>query len=223
MTTTALGGAVGASKTATGKNTIPTKTSSSTGNGAGSSAGSTSNPSSGQTSGGHSVPIGAIAGGAAGAIVLIILLLFAVCRYRRRRRYRGPGFGVAGPAGAGGYSSPPPDRFDYGKTELASTSMNPVHSPILRKPTPVIGEREQPVSPIEDRGLNELQSPSAPNRTETGTTNAAEMQGGARDPVEVQNLQRPTRSEMPDRNLEALEMSATSGPFELNGHQVWRD
>jgi hypothetical protein len=79
------------------------------------------------------------------------------------------------------------------------------------------------VSPIEGRGLNELQSPPAPNTAEaTGTTNAAEMQG-ARDPVEVQNFQRPTRSEMPDRNLEAMEMSATSGPFELHGHQEWRD
>jgi hypothetical protein len=71
--------------------------------------------------------------------------------------------------------------------------------------------------------VNELQSPPAPNRAEApGTTNAAEMQV-VRDPVEAQNVQRPARNEMPDRNLDAVEMSATSGPFELYDHQEWRE
>lgn len=46
---------------------------------------------------------------------------------------------------------------------------------------------------------------------------------GARDPVEVQNVERLQRSEMADRYSNPVEMSATSGPFELHGHQEWMD
>jgi hypothetical protein len=121
-------------------------------------------------------------------------------------------------------SSPPPeDNYGYGKAELASTSVKPVRNPIHRKAVPLGKEKEEVVSPIEDKGFNELQSPPAPNRAETpGTTDAAEMRG-VRDPVEVQNVEQQQRSEMADRNLDAVEMSATSGPFELHGHQEWRD
>ena len=123
----------------------------------------------------------------------------------------------------GGASSSPQNNYGYGKAELASTLGKPVKEPILRKAVPVVKEREKLVSPIEDKGLNELQSPPAPNRVEApGTTNAAEMQG-VRDPAEVQNVERQQRSEMADRNLEAMEMSATSGPFELHSHQDWRE
>lgn len=56
--------------------------------------------------------------------------------------------------------------------------------------------KEELASPIEDRDLNELQSSAAQNMAEAPErTNAAEMQG-VRDPVEVQNMQQPTRTEM---------------------------
>jgi hypothetical protein len=224
VTTKAAGGASATAKTSTTKNAFPTQTSGSGGSGTGSSTGSSSNPnvSTAENSGGSKVPIGAIAGGAAGAVVLIILILFAGWRYRRRHGSH-PMAPLPGETGGAPSSHPTQDNYDYGKAELASTSVKPVKSPILRKAVPIVKEKEEVVSPIEHTGLNELQSPPAPDRAEApGNTNAAEMQG-ARDPAEVQNVERQQRSEMGDRNLDPVEMSATSGPFELHGHHEWRD
>lgn len=185
--------------------------------GSGSGSSSNSNTLGSQSSGGSHVPIGAIAGGAVGAVILIVLILIGGWRYRRRY---GPRHPAPISAGTGGNSSPPQDTYDYGKAELASTSVKPVKSSILRKAVPV-KENEETVSPIEHTGVNELQSPPPPIRTEKlGTTNVAEMQG-VRDPVEVQNVEHQHRSEVADRNLDPVEMSATSGPFEL--HDEWRE
>ena len=157
-----------------------------------------------------------------GAVALIALILFVGWRYRRRHRPR-PLAPFPAEGGGTSFSPPPQDNYGYGKPELASTSVKPVKNPIHRKAVPVVKEKEEVVSPMEDKGLNELQSPPAPNRAEApGTTNSAEMQG-VWGPAEVHNVEQQQRSEMADRNLDAVEMSATSGPFELHSHQEWRD
>ncbi|KAE8442365.1 hypothetical protein EG329_003436 [Mollisiaceae sp. DMI_Dod_QoI] len=213
VTTPYGSGGGGSQATATGKysNGGASSTGSVNGNGGnGGSSTSVTNPLGSSSSG---VPVAAIAGAIAGAVVFICIMLFVGWRYRRGRMHPKP------PAPVMVESSGDDGRPDWSKAELPNTETTAISpkSSLLRKPVSGI---LSPVSPIDSpnpfsvpqRRPAEMSARPAPNRAEVpGGPNAQELQHNMR------------QHEVPGSNQFPVEMGASlSGPFEMDSGHHWQ-
>lgn len=217
----------GGTKTGSGKYTAPTP--SKTGS---SASGDTSSGKSAETK--SKTPIGAIVGGAIGGVAVIFGILLGIWLYRRNHKKNQAPPATALPPGT---DYPPPSYA--GKSELASTSINPVlgpTSPGQRKPVPVPSPvpSHASVYPITQEKPNEMETPPPPSRSEVSGINGAspyqnpqqqyqhntyEMQG--RDPNQHYEMQNTPRN--PHHEMDGMAPNMNSGPvYEMPGQHGWR-
>jgi hypothetical protein len=123
------------------------------------------------------IPMAAIIGGAAGAVIIVIFILVVGWRYRRRRVPKQP------PLPAPQYKANANNNNEFNKAELAGTSTytanNLSENPsVVRKPSPGISV-VSPVSPLDEKEGPSLEAQSAvlPGRTEMDAHNTAVARG----------------------------------------------
>jgi hypothetical protein len=181
------------------------------------------------------LPIGAIAGGAAGGVVIIIFMAFVGWHYRRRSHRSKPTELAAKEAG---------NNNDYWKAELPNTEVaSGPQSSLLGKPVASVSVTQSPVSPLDEEKAKAFGRSPQPTQPEMDATNRREVPGGPnaqelphdRPQYEVQgsdqfhsspNAQELHRDrpqyEVQGSNQYPVELNApranmNEGPFEMDG------
>jgi hypothetical protein len=118
------------------------------------------------------LPIGAIAGGVAGGVVVIIFMAFVGWRYRRRSYGSKPTELAANEAG-NNYNN------NYSKAELPNTeaAAGPGSS-LLRKPVAPVSVTQSPVSPLDEEKKKAFEKTPQPTQAEMDAPNRMELPGG---------------------------------------------
>jgi hypothetical protein len=128
-------------------------------------------------SNGGGLPIGAIAGGAAGGVVVIIFMAFVGWRYRRRSHRSKPTELAANEAGNNNNNNN--NNNDYSKAELPNTEATAgPRSSLLRKPVASVSVTQSPVSPLDEEKAKAFGRSPQPTQAEMDAPNRTEVPGG---------------------------------------------